>query len=331
MPVPLRCDPALFQKDLSGKVIIVTGANGGIGLETSRQLCQQGATVILACRNEERGEKAAFDVTNNNNNNGGGTGIYLFLDLANLKSVRDFVTNFSSKYDRLDALVNNAGVMMCPHWKTEDGFEMQFGCNHLGHFLLTSLLTPMLLKTSETTKEPSRLVILSSCAATEMGMGIMTMAPQPMMQFDDLNWTTRKYDKMAAYQQSKLANYLHALEASRRYDSTQLLCMSLHPGWVHSNLDQHVMGENVIGNAMRKLCLKSGHMISPTDGAQTSLHCLLEDADNLDRGAFYSQFGVYKDAASKAGGWPMKLPNPNATVEAASKLWEMSEMLVTDK
>ena len=196
MPTTLRCDPKLFEKDLKGQVIIVTGANSGCGLETSRQLVKQGATVILACRNQERGEAAAADVK----------GVFLTtLDLADLQSVRDFVSAFEGKYQRLDALVNNAGIMACPYGKTKDGFEMQFGCNHLGHFLLMNLLTPMLLKTAEETGKPSRFVALSSCAAAETTM--MTKET-PYIDWDDLNWESRDYQESMAYAQSKLGELL---------------------------------------------------------------------------------------------------------------------------
>ncbi|KAI2512565.1 Short-chain dehydrogenase reductase sdr [Fragilaria crotonensis] len=267
MPTPLRCDPKLFEKDLTNQVIIVTGANSGCGLETSRQLVKQGATVILACRSRERGEAAAKDV--------GGGGVFLPLDLASLESVRNFAKEFQAKYDRLDALINNAGIMACPYAKTKDGFEMQIGCNHLGHFLLLQLLAPLLLKTAETT-------------------------------------------------------------ASKKYPVDKLICTSVHPGWVQSNLDVHMFktmfGDGWFGsmmsNVFRKLFLWKGDMITAVDGAQSTLYCVLEDADKMESGAFYSQFGAYKDKDAQKGGWPMKIPNPNATPEAAAKLWVESEKLV---
>lgn len=323
MPAPtLRCDPKLFDKDLTDQVIIVTGANSGCGLETSRQLSKQGATIILACRNAERGEAAAADVK----------GTFLApLDLSDLQSIRDFVKAFEDKYDRLDALVNNAGIMACPNAITKDGFEMQFGCNHLGHFLLMHLLTPLLLKTAEKTGKPSRFVALSSCASCATTM--MTKE-DPGIDFDDLNWETREYDESAAYSQSKLSNYLHALGASTKYPADKLISTSVHPGWVLSPLDQHVakkmFGTGFLGNAifggMKKMLLWKGDIISAEDGAQTTLHCLL--ADDIESGAFYSQTGVYADKTSQAGGWPLKIPNPNATTEAATKLWDASEKLV---
>jgi NAD(P)-dependent dehydrogenase (short-subunit alcohol dehydrogenase family) len=324
MPTTLRCEPKLFHKDLSKQVIIVTGANSGCGLETSRQLAKQGATVVLACRSQEKAEKAAVDVG----------GVFIApLDLASLDSVRDFVKVFQEKYDRLDALVNNAGIMACPYAKTKDGFEMQFGCNHLAHFLLMHLLTPLLLKTAETTGKPSRFVGLSSCAATATTLG---EGLEAVVDFDDLNWETREYNEGYAYQQSKLAICLHVMEAGRKYSSDKLISTSIHPGWVQSNLDVHVFAKTfgtgffgkLAASIIKTLIYWKGDMITAVDGAQTSLHCLLEDADKMENGGFYSQFGIYVDEASRAGGWPMKLPNPNATPEAAAKLWVESEKLV---
>ncbi|CAB9509415.1 daunorubicin C-13 ketoreductase DnrU [Seminavis robusta] len=325
MPTPLRCDPKLFEKDLSEQVYIVTGANSGCGLETSRQLCKQGATVVLACRNAERGEEAVKDI-------GSGAVFVTTLDLSSLESVRAFVKAFQEKYTRLDGLVNNAGVMACPYAKTKDGFEWQFGCNHLAHFLLMHLLTPLLLETAEKTSKPSRFVALSSVAA-----GLSTLRDVPAnVDFDDLMWETREYDEGLAYGQSKLSNYLHATEAGKKYPADKLISTSVHPGWVLSPLDVHVFkkmfGEgffaNLAGNLARKFFLLKGDMITPVDGAQSTLHCLLEDADKMESGKFYSQFGIYKDPESKPGGWPMELKNPNVTEDMPGKLWEASEKLV---
>mmetsp|Transcript_2681 Transcript_2681/g.3793 ORF Transcript_2681/g.3793 Transcript_2681/m.3793 type:complete len:324 (-) Transcript_2681:119-1090(-) len=319
MPTPLRCDPKLFEKDLSGYVIIVTGANSGIGLETTRQLAKQNATVILACRNEAKAKAAIDDIGLPDKT------IFLALDLSSLESIRNFVKSFNSQYDRLDVLVNNAGIMACPYGKTKDGFESQFGCNHLGHFLLFQLLAQVLVKTSKDTGKPSRFISVSSVAASMMSMGNTDYAK---IDFDDLQFDSKEYDKAAAYQQSKLSNYLCAWEASKKYDASEILSFSLHPGWVRSNLDQHIIPMNFIGNMMRKLFQYSGNMISAVDGAQTTLHCVLNDTADMENGAFYSQFGIYKDAHARDGGWPITLPNPNATPEVSSKLWEVSEKLV---
>jgi len=322
MPTPLRCDPKLFEKVLSSQVVVVTGANSGCGLETARQLAQQKATVVMACRNAERGEAAAKEVG----------GVFLApMDLGSLDSVRDFVKAFEAKYDRLDVLVNNAGIMRCPYATTKDGFEMQIGCNHLGHFLLAQLLTPVMLKTAEVTEKPSRFVVLSSAAAGESTMSKNGPAD---IDLEDINWEKREYDESVAYGSSKLANYLHALESSKKYPADKLISCSIHPGWVQSNLDVHafkkMFGEGAwgtfLGNTMRSVFRWKGDMISAVDGAQTTLHCVLDD--NIESGKFYSQFGIYKHPEDRNGGWPMDLRNPNATDEKAAQLWEISEKLV---
>eukprot|EP00536_Pseudo-nitzschia_multiseries_P001462 jgi/Psemu1/3391/gm1.3391_g len=334
MPTTLRCDPKLFEKDLSGQVAIVTGANSGIGLETARQLSKQGATVIVACRSEEKGTAAAEDIGGTATATATATGSAKFLttlDLASLESVRAFAKAFQDAYDRLDILVNNAGIMACDAQKTEDGFEMQFGVNHLGHFLLMRLLTPMLVATAKTTQKPSRFLAVSSVAAAESSMAKST----PKIDFDDPMFETRDYDPGTAYGQSKLANYLHALEASRRIPPDQLISTSNHPGWVYTPLDKHIAARmlgtgtiaGIVGAALRRFFLLSGHMIRPEDGGiQTSLHCILDD--DVESGKYYAQFGIFKDESCQAGGWPLEMPNPNATVEAAEKLWEVSDKLV---
>jgi NAD(P)-dependent dehydrogenase (short-subunit alcohol dehydrogenase family) len=326
MPTPLRCDPKLFEKDLTGQVIIVTGANSGCGLETSKQLSKQGATVVMACRNKERGETAAKDVS----------GVFIgTMDLGSLESVKDFVKIFNEKYDRLDVLVNNAGIMACPYGKTKDGFETQIGCNHLAHFYLMRALTPVLLKTAETTGKPSRFIALSSVAASQLSLGDKEYA---QIDFEDLVCETKKYKEDFAYKQSKLANYLHAMEAAKKYPADKLISAAVHPGWVQSNLDVHIfrktLGDHFFGRMLselvRRIFLFKGDMITAVDGAQTSLHCVLEDADKMESGAFYSQFGIYANPNLVDGGWPTKESiNPeNATAENAAKLWQVSEKLV---
>ena len=346
-PKVLRCDPQLFEKDLTDHVIIVTGSNSGCGLETSRQLVKQNATVILACRSQSKGEVAAKDINDScadgsGSNNGGGKALFLTtIDLSSLDSVKEFCKTFEQKYDRLDSLITNAGVMACPYATTKDGFEWQFGCNHLSHFLLMTTLTPLMIQTAKKYKKPSRFVALSSCAASTT-----TMRPDVAanINFDDLMWTSRKYDEGQAYAQSKLANYLHAYEASRKYNSNELLSTSVHPGWVYSPLDQHVfkriLGDsfvaNLVGKFMRQLFLWKGDMIMPIDGAQTTLYCLLEDSSKVQSGEFYSQFGIYQNDDQKPGGWPMKLQNPNVPDDEklnniSSKLWNVSLELIKGK
>lgn len=325
-PPPLRNSPELLKKDLSGRVYIVTGANSGCGLEISRQLVKQGATVILACRSADRGKEAAKDVK----------GKFLVpMDLSSLQSVKDFVEAFKSSEwgHRLDGLVNNAGIMSCPYGVTKDNFEMQFGCNHLAHFLLMTSLVDLMIKTStDITHVPSRFVAVSSCAATKNSM----RPTYPDIDIDDLNFEKREYDPMVSYGQSKLCNYMHALEASKRYPSDKLISASVHPGWVNSPLDVHSMarifGESSIGQwfgrRFKAYKIWTGDIIQPEDGAQSALHCLL--ADDIQSGKFYSQTGVYCSKERQKGGWPLPLENPNATDEKATALWEKSlELLAT--
>jgi len=317
MPKVHRCDTKLFDKDLTGQVIIITGANSGIGFEATKQLASQKATVVMACRNEAKAKKAIEDLGLPDNT------VYLPLDLSDLASVREFAKKFTESYDRLDVLVNNAGVMACPFDKTKDGFEFQFGCNHLAHFLLFNLLVPTLLKTAEDTGKPSRFIAISSAAAEHF-----VDNPLSDIDFDDLMFETRKYEPGVAYGQSKLANYLHALEAAKKYDPSKLMSFSVHPGWVRSNLDAHMIPQNFMGNMLRNAIMLTGKMIKVEDGAQTTLHCVLNDIEKMENGAFYAQNGPFKNKKAKKGGWPMVLPNKNATPEKAAKLWEVSEKLV---
>lgn len=309
MQPPIRCDQALFEKDLTGRTYIITGANSGVGLATAEQLATQGAKIVAACRNVEAAREV-FD--------GNGNVEVAALDLNSLSSVRTFAEKFLAKHERLDGLVNNAGVMHCPEGRTEDGFETQFGVNYLGHFLLTELLLDRLKAST-----PSRVVCVSSVlhvgSAKETGE----------IDFDDLDFDKRGYDKERAYTQSKLANVLHALDLSQRLAGSGVTAYSVHPGWVRSNLAKHVMPVWVQNVVMRPFSGMLG-MMSPEDGAQTTLHCLLSDEVVDNSGQYYSQTSLlYPDKANRGGGWPMESPNPNARdVTQANRLYEKSRALV---
>ena len=212
MPKTLMCDPKLFEKDLSGHFYIVTGANSGSGYATTKQLAEQGAHVVGACRRVEAGNEAFADL-----NDLRGSIEVLELDLASLASVRRFAETFLAKYDRLDGLVNNAGVALTPEGRTEDGFDTQFGVNHLGHFLLTELLLETLQASA-----PSRVVCVSSVAHAGM-RGVCGE-----IDFDDLHFDNKEYDPGQAYANSKFANVLHALDLSRRLEGTGVSTFSVH-------------------------------------------------------------------------------------------------------
>ncbi len=205
-------------KDLANKTIIITGASSGIGQEAAKALANRGAQVILAVRNKQKGEKARELILQKYPDS---SIEVMDLNLADLSSVRNFAESFKQGFDRLDILINNAGVMVPPYQKTKDGFELQFGTNHLGHFALTGLLLPLLKKTAN-----SRVVTLSSLA--HRGAHIY---------FNNLDGS-KGYKAMKFYGQSKLANLLFAKELDNRLKQHGLSAKSVacHPGITSTNL-----------------------------------------------------------------------------------------------
>jgi len=198
--------------DQSGKVVLITGSNTGLGFENARALAAKGAKVILACRSDA---KAAYAIAKIKSHNPSANVEYLSLDLASLKSVAAAAKQFKARHQRLDILINNAGIMMLPYSLTEDGFESQLGINHLGHFALTGHLLELLLKTPK-----SRVVSVSSMA--HRGGKI---------HFNDLQ-LEKSYGKIKAYRQSKIANLYFAYELQRKLEDAGADCISLvaHPG-----------------------------------------------------------------------------------------------------
>jgi NAD(P)-dependent dehydrogenase (short-subunit alcohol dehydrogenase family) len=208
--------------DQTGRIIVVTGATSGIGEETARVMVKKNGTVILAVRNMDKGRAVVEEMLNEYPK---ADVSIRKLDLSNLESVRTFAKSMIMDYDRLDVLINNAGVMMCPYSKTKDGFESQFGTNHLGHFALTGLLMPLLKKTKK-----SRIVVVSSMAHS-MGN----------LDFTDLNWEKRKYKPTRAYGDSKLANLYFTYELARilETDGNNPKITAAHPGWTSTGLQRH--------------------------------------------------------------------------------------------
>ncbi|XP_078000730.1 retinol dehydrogenase 13-like [Glandiceps talaboti] len=278
---------------LDGKTVIVTGANTGIGKETARDLAKRGARVILACRDQERANAALEEIKKSTDNK---NVVVKMLDLASLQSVRKFAKEINQEESRLDILINNAGVMWCPYMKTQDGFEMQLGVNHLGHFLLTNLLLDLLKKST-----PSRIVNVSSIAH-EPGK----------INFDDIN-SEKEYSKSAAYGQSKLANILFTRELSKKLQGTGVTVNALHPGVIQTELGRHL--NKYIRYAMSVL-LAPVFLKTPVDGAQTSIHCAVEE-DLKDVSGLY-----FSDCIPKE-------PQPQAQDdEVAKKLWDLSAKMV---
>lgn len=207
--------------NLEGKIVLITGANSGLGFEASLTLAKKRATIVMACRDATKGEEALQQIKREVSD---GQVVIRTLDLASLLSIRTFATEFTSNYNRLDILMNNAGVMAPPYRTTEDGFELQIGTNHFGHFALTGLLLERLLHTTA-----SRIVTTTSFAHY-MGR----------INFDDLNWT-RKYAKWPAYGQSKLANLLFTYQLDRRFKAagTNNIAVAAHPGYSATHLQRH--------------------------------------------------------------------------------------------
>ena len=313
MPKPLMCPPEVLNQDLQGRRVIVTGANSGIGFVTAKQLARQGASVTLACRNESQGDarvdeiRAEFPDADLEVRK---------LDLGDLSSVRVFADGYLSEHDSLHLLINNAGVMNTPEGKTTDGFETQIGVNHLGHFLLTELLLDTLKKSA-----PSRVVVVSSCYHD------MAMGREGMIDIDDLHFQNRKYEGWASYAQSKLANVLHAKELAKRLDGTGVTAVSVHPGWVRTDLMRHTM-PGWLQSVSRPFMAMMG-MVEPWEGTQTTLFAALAPEVEAQPGAYYSQTGTYRDKSKNAGGWPLESPNPNAhDDEMAQRLSALSRQLV---
>jgi len=204
--------------DLSGKTIIITGANSGTGFSATKFMSAKGATIIMACRNPEKAKKALENIKNENPS---AKLDFIRLDLGDLASVKEFADTFKEKYISLDALINNAGVAQTPDLRTKDNFEMQMGINHLGHFALTSYLVERLTSTKN-----SRVVTVGSMNGE-----------QGKMNFDTL-FFEGEYDAMQAYNQSKLATHLFAYELGERFENAGLGIQSLaaNPGFIKSNI-----------------------------------------------------------------------------------------------
>ncbi|MCH4887664.1 SDR family oxidoreductase [Acidaminobacter sp. JC074] len=311
----LRCDKNLFEKDLNGKNYIVTGANSGVGLETTRQLVKQGAHVVMACRRVDSAKEVAKSFTSFK-----GTVSFEQLDLSDLESVKLFTKRVRSKLNKIDGLVNNAGMVTSGQIpkRTKQGFEMMFGVNHLGHFLLTESLLDIINNT-----EGSRIVMLSSIGHAGSNK------KRPNIHFEDLNYENRNFNRTDAYCESKLASLLYAKELAERVKDQDSTVVSVHPGWAKSNLAGKgftAFVQNVLLTPVAPLLT----IMSNEDAAQTSLHCLLDDDVPNHSGEYFSQNSLlYSDKACRRGGWPMKSPNPNAhNMKIALKLTEVSKEMV---
>lgn len=281
---------------LDGKTVIITGSNTGIGKENARDLAKRGARVIMACRSLDKAEAAKKEIVDETGNK---NVVAKYLDLASLKSVRDFAADINRNEPRLDVLINNAGVMaVAKLTRTQDGFETQMGVNHLGHFLLTNLLLDLLKKSA-----PSRVVVVSSLAhwfSTRTGFN-----------FENMNGEIF-YDAFDAYGQSKLANILFTRELARRLKGTGVTANSLHPGAVATELGRHLPNwVQAIVSPIYPYFTKSCEQ-----GAQTNIHLAVSEEMEGVSGLYFAD---------------CKERTPAATAQddkAAKKLWEVSARLV---
>ena len=275
---------------MNGKICMVTGANAGIGKPTALALARQGATVVMVCRDRQRGEAAMADIMAQS----GSESVDLMIaDLSSQGAIRRLAEEFRRKYQHLHVLVNNAGVILGKRSVTEDGLETTFAVNHLAYFLLTNLLLDVLIASA-----PTRIVNVSSGAHS---MGIISL--------DDL-WGEKRYGEVRAYSQSKLANILFTYELAMRLEGTGVTANCLHPGNVATNFG------NSASRAIRfYLMLRKPFMLSPDQGAETSIYL----ASSPEVEGVSGRYFIDKI--------PAKSSKASYSEELAKLLWEVSAEL----
>jgi NAD(P)-dependent dehydrogenase (short-subunit alcohol dehydrogenase family) len=277
--------------DMSGRTVIVTGANSGIGRTAAAALANAGAKVILAVRDQGRGEAAAATMT--------GTTEVRVLDLARLDSVRLFAAAWQGE---IDLLINNAGVMVPPLSRTADGFELQFGTNHLGHFALTNLLLPNVT---------GRVVTLSS-SVHQIGA----------IDFADLNWERKRYRPWRAYGQSKLANLLFTTELQRRLTQagSPVKATAAHPGYAATNLQSHS------GSQVTAFAMALGNQLVAQDAASGALPTLYAAVADIPGDSFAGPSGPV-GLGLRGGAKPCRRSAAARDADVARRLWTASETL----
>ena len=281
---------------LDGKVVVITGGNTGIGKEAAVGLASAGARVVITSRNEQRGRAAQKEIADRSGNSEVDV---MTLDLASFRSIRSFAADVLDRFDRLDVLLNNAGLILLRRQETEDGFEETFGVNHLGHFLLTDLLVDRLEASA-----PARVVVVSSRAHKGARHGL---------DFDDLQ-AERGYRWMDAYNKSKLANIYFTRELARRLDGTGVTVNALHPGFVRSEFGRGGDLGGMYGFGMHYLA--GPFAISAKRGARTSIYLASSpEVEGVTGGYFFK----CKPAT------PSQVGQDD---DAARRLWNVSERLV---
>ncbi|OIP83040.1 MAG: short-chain dehydrogenase [Porphyromonadaceae bacterium CG2_30_38_12] len=292
---------------LSGKIIIVTGGNSGLGYEAVKAYASKNAQVILACRDLSKGENAKQEILKTLPN---GLIDVMMLNLADLSSVKDFADSFQKKYKQLHILLNNAGIMMTPYQQTVDGIEMQQGTNHFGHYALTGLLLPVLKKT------PAARVVNVSSMAHKQGV----------MDFDNLLYSNGlSYSPLGAYGRSKLENLLftYGLQAYLERNKLDIKCVVGHPGVSDTNLFAHIGSKflQTLLSPIFKLFIQPASM-----GVLPELRASMDE--NVQGGEYFGP-----DGWREMKGYPVLVqPNPSALHKVhIQKLWQVSEELTKVK
>lgn len=300
-------DEVLDGIDLTGKTVLITGGSSGLGAETARAMAASGAEVTITARSQEKGQGTADQIKAST----GKTISVEALELGSGKSIRAFAERINSAGRKFDLLINNAGIMACPEGTTEDGFEMQFGTNHLGHFLMTCLIAPSL-------KDGGRVVVLSSSAHQMSDV-----------MFGDIDMKIGGYERWKSYGQSKTANALFAVELNKRLASRNIEVFSVHPGVIGTGLTKHLRIRDflmfiplmLIGAVKRK---------SVPAGAATQ--CFAGTAPEIsgEGGGFLADCKIAKISPEKERKmtvvWPYAIDH-----KAAKHLWALSEEMLGEK
>ncbi len=298
-------DEVIAGVDLSGKTALVTGASAGLGTETCRVLAGAGAHVVMLARDQTKLDAAAHGIRQANPEARLETQL---VDLADLDSVTAAGETLLTKYPAIDLLIDNAGVMACPQGRTAQGFELQFGTNHLGHFLLTCLLAPALVAGA-----PSRVVVLSSGAHKMSGV-----------DFDDINYERRDYEKWQAYGQSKTANALFAVALDKRLSDRGVRVYSVHPGMILTELGRH-LDESDIKMLMASAEDTDRSFKTIPQGAATQVYAATS-ADLVGEGGMYMEdCGIARRSEGERA-WGVEAHAADSDV--AERLWRVSEEMV---
>lgn len=299
-------DQVIEGISLKGKLAVVTGASSGLGQETSRVLAAAGATVLMVARNEDALEGVAQEIRQQHPE---AQLLTQIMDLADLNSVRSAAMAILQRTDEIQLLINNAGVMACPLMRTAQGFEMQFGTNHLGHFLLTELLSPALVKGA-----PGRVINLSS-AGHKFGP----------FNFDDPDYHHREYDKWQAYGESKTANILFSVGLDLRMRDRGVRAFAVHPGMIMTNLARHLKPADITALTDRSPSSEPLAFKTVEQGAATSVWAATAAELALEGGIYLEDCQI---ANAAAGDGVRGIESYAIDSAAAEQLWSLSEDLV---